>query len=156
MLKHKRVKDEFKWVPMHKRMSKFGGPMSPRKPDTRKPLLWLTRKLDELYLVNETGETLTRVQANTVGWITADDDVANVESNEVYEYKDVKPNEAVLVEEYDGYYDLDYVLMTGLAIESPSLGTLHLRSPGGKGGDQECVLLEKSDDVSQFWPKDEE
>jgi hypothetical protein len=53
MKEHKTLAGAFNWIPMDKRMSKFGGPMSPRKPELRRPVLWLARTGNELYLVND-------------------------------------------------------------------------------------------------------
>ena len=39
MKEHKTVENKFIWVPPDKRMSRFGGSVSPRKPETRAPVL---------------------------------------------------------------------------------------------------------------------
>lgn len=45
------------------------------------------------------------------------------------------------MDEYDGFYDRDYVLYVSLEVQSPSLGHLAITSPGEKGGVLDTVLL---------------
>lgn len=137
----KAVNQIFTWLPPHARMSRFGGPVSPRPAETRRPELWLARDGNELYLVNERDETLSRVVVDKGGFQTVDDDVLTVSSASLLTYENVQPGEAVKVDEYDGFYDLDYVLYVHLEIESPLLGRIAITSPGEKGGVGEVVLL---------------
>jgi len=141
MKEHKTIKDGFAWLPLDKRKSRFGGTMPPRKAETRNPVLWLARDGNELYLVNNAHETLEYVIADSGGFQTADDDVVTVASKEQYKYRDVNHSDAVKVEEYDGFYDLDYVLQVYLKVKSPSLGCIEVLSPSKKGGVGENVLL---------------
>jgi hypothetical protein len=141
MKEHKTLAGAFNWIPMDKRMSKFGGPMPPRKPELRRPVLWLARAGQELYLVNDLKEALNDVVADYGGWVTADEQVATVASAAEYRYKHVQSGEGVKVEQYDGYYDLDYVLAVVLKVQSPSLGCLEIESPAEKGGLGETILL---------------
>lgn len=122
-------------------MSKFGGPMSPRKPELRRPVLWLARSGNEMYLVNDSKETLELVAADCRGWLTVDDQSATKGSMPTYRYERVQAADAVKVEEYDGFYDLDYVLQVYLLIQSPGLGRLQIVSPPGKEGIEETVPL---------------
>ena len=149
-MKNKRVQSKFVWVAPEKRKSRFGGSMPPRKPELRKPLLWITRDGRELFLVNVTGESLRLVTASTGGFITCDEDVGTIENNFSYRYENVLPDEAVKIEEYDDYYDLDYVLQTAVIIESESLGCIELRTPAEKGGNKEMVLLWDNGEVDVF------
>jgi hypothetical protein len=152
MKEHKRVENKFTWVPADKRTSRFGGPMPPRKQENRHPLLWLAREGNEIYLVNSSEDTLDFVIATSGGFQTVDDDVIVANSKDEYEYKNVKPNDAVKVEEYDGFYDLDYVLHISLKVQSIDIGCLEIISPAKKGGVGETVLLwntkENGKDVS--------
>jgi hypothetical protein len=151
MKEHKTLSNRFEWVPPDKRRSRFGGgPVPPRKPETRVPILWLTRDGNELYLVNLSKEALDSVVVDSGGYLTADDDVVTVGSEAQYHYKDVKPNDAVKVDEYDGYYDLDYVLQVYLTIKSPSLGCIEISSPPEKGGVGETVLLWDSGESGKY------
>ncbi|GLS84690.1 hypothetical protein [Paraferrimonas haliotis] len=149
MKDHKTIKDGFTWVPIDKRRSQFGGPAPPRTPETRLPILWLARDGGELYLVNNSKEPLEFVTASSGGFQTVDDDVVSVSSSNHYEYKNVMPNEAVKVEEYDGYYDLDYILGVYIKVQSPQLGCLEIASPSAKGGIGETVLLWDSGEAAK-------
>jgi hypothetical protein len=141
MKEHKTLAGAFNWVPMDKRMSKFGGPMSPRKPELRRPVLWLARSGNELYLVNDSREVLEAVDAGYGGWITADDQVGTVASEAEYRYENVQPGAAVKVEEYDGFYDLDFMLSVRLTVRSPRLGCLEIETAADKGGIDETILI---------------
>lgn len=141
MKEHKTIKDGFKWVPPHERLSRFGGPVPPGAPELRFPVLWLARQGNELYLVNSSGGALDSVIADAGGFLTADDGAVPVTGNNRYNYRDVRPDDAVKVEEYDGLYDLDYILHIALRIRSESLGCIDIVSPAKKGGVGETVLL---------------
>jgi hypothetical protein len=132
---HKTHDGGFTWVPPEQR----GGP--PRKVESRRPLLWLARNGGQLYLVNDSGETLDVVIATSGGFFTADELVGTVASESAYRYEHVQPGTAVKVDEYDGFYDLDYVLQVCLTVQSPRLGQLDITSPAEKGGVGETVLL---------------
>ncbi len=150
MKEHKTIKDGFAWLPPEKRASRFGGTMPPRKSETRNPVLWLARDGNELYLMNNSQETLELVIADSGGFQTADDDVVPVASKEQYKYRDVNHSEAVKVDEYDGYYDLDFVLQVYLKIKSQSLGCIEVTSPPEKGGVGEIVLLWDSGEAGKY------
>lgn len=141
MKEHKTIKDGFAWVPLEKRTSRFGGARPPRKSETRKPVLWLARDGSDLYFVNDSQDSLEFVIADTGGFQTVDDDAMTITSKEQYEYRNVNPGDAVKVDEYDQFYDLDYVLQVYLKIKSLSLGCIEIRSPAEKGGVDEAVLL---------------
>ena len=141
MKEHKIVENEFTWAPLNKRLSRFGGSPPPRNAETRTPLFWLARKGEELFFVNSSKDTLNFVIANSGGFQTVDDDVMSVGNNDKYDYKNVKPNQAVKVEEYDGLYDLDYILQVSIKVQSKSIGCIELITPAKKGGVGETVLL---------------
>ena len=151
MKEHKTIKNGFPWIPLDKRISLFGGAMPPRKPETRRPILWLARDENEVYLVNNSQEALDFVIADSGGFQTVDDDdVETVKNKEPYKYIDVNPSDAVKVEEYDGYYDLDYVLQIYLKVQSPILGCIEVASPAEKGGIGETVLLWDSGEAGKY------
>lgn len=141
MREHRTIGDGFTWVPVGKRTSRFGGAMPPRKPEERRPVLWLARQRDELYLVNDSEESLHSVKASTGGFQTIDDDAISISSNEGYEYENVRPGSAVKVEHFDEICDLDFILQVYLVIQSDKLGHITVNSPSGKGGIGEAVLL---------------
>ena len=149
MKEHKVIENKFKWISLDKRVSRYGGNMPPRKPEIRSSVLWLARDGNEVYLVNLSNEVLDLVVADCGGFITADDDVGTITSPDNYEYKNVKPNDAVKVEEYDGYYDLDYVLMVSLEVKSKTIGSIEVFTPAKKGGVYEMVLLWDNGDAGK-------
>jgi len=141
MKEHKTVENEFTWVPPDKRESRFGGPMPPRKPETRTPVFWFARDGGELYFVNASQESLEFVLAKNGGFQTVDDYITLASAKAMYEYKNVKPGCAVKVDEYDSYYDLDFMVQVSVMVKSASRGCLEIRSPLDKGSIGEMVLL---------------
>jgi hypothetical protein len=138
---HKTIENGFTWVPMNERKSRFGGPVSPWPAEMRRPLLWLARDGDELYLVNASGETLDDVVATGQGFAGLDAEVIEMSGTEAYDYRNVKPNDAVKIDEYDEFFDPDFILNVCVEVRSARLGTLALVSPWEKGGVSETVLL---------------
>ena len=80
---------------MDQRIGRFGV-CPPRKPELRRPLLWLARAGGELYLVNTSRDTLEYVSADMGGFTTVEDRCVSVSSDESYEYKNNKNGCAVL------------------------------------------------------------
>jgi hypothetical protein len=140
-IEHKTLENAFTWIPLDKRVSKFGGAMAPRRMETRSPLLWLANKDGELFLVNASTESLDNVEVKQGGFTSVDDATVNLTSNAKYHYTAVKPNVAVKIEHYDGFYDLDYILQVSIKVTSKQLGELYIISPAEKGGVKETVLL---------------
>src|SRR5690554_5534194 len=93
-----------------------------------KRLWWINRIGDEAYLVNAMDETLRKVEVTSGGFETTDSGPVTASSAQAIIYHDVQPGEAVKVDEYDGYYDLDFLLQVQLIVESPSLGRRNLLS----------------------------
>jgi len=147
LIEAKTIREGFPWVPPEQRTSRFGGPMPPRKPELRRPALWLHRCGDELYLVNALDEPLDEVSVGGERSQTLDDDVL-AQSAPVMTYHDVAPGAAVKVDQYDGFYDLDYLIVLKLIVRSPSLGELYCHT-AGKGGIEETVLLWVNGDVGK-------
>ena len=139
MKKNKRISNKFEWVPPEKRGSHFPGPLPYRKPETRIPLFYVTRDGDDVYFVNNSTETLNSVTSNSGGLQTLDDESMPV-GGPTYSYKDVKPREAVKVENYDPIYDSDYLLQLEVEISSISQGFKIFRVIE-KGGVRQTVLL---------------
>jgi hypothetical protein len=136
---HKTRNDGFTWVPPGQQGRIYIEP--PRKKETRRPLLWLARNHEELYLVNDSGETLDIVTATSGGFFTADELVGTLSSESAYRYEMVQSGTAVKVDEYNIIYDSDFLLQVYLTVQSQKLGRLEITSPPEKGGVQETVLL---------------
>lgn len=147
MFEPKTILTGFLWVPLDKRPGRFG-PRPPRKPELRTPALWVTRRDGELFLVNTTGTRLDEVQATSTGFATSDEDTSTWES-EAIRYRDVPDGAGVKVDEYDDFYDLDYVLGVHLRIRSSQHAALELLCYGDKGGYDEEVLLWTNGDVGK-------
>ncbi len=135
--KCKRHHGKFDWVPPHIRI-----PFPPRKPEKRKPLYWLARDGEDLYLVNDSDEILEEVTSSRGGPVTLDDEPVTPDgSNTDYSYDDVKPREAVKVDEFDPTIDSDLWLETSVIIESTKRGLMSFLSPTEKGGCKGDVVL---------------
>jgi len=148
-IKEKTVKDGFTWLPMDKRVDRFGYKLPPRKPELRTPLLWVIRKDQELFLVNLSGEKLDKVIAESGGFQTVDDDVFSVASANAYCYDNVGVGEAVKIDEYDDYYDLDYLIHVWIKVQSKKIGSIEILTPAKKGGIREAVLLWDNGDAGK-------
>ena len=111
--------------------SKFPG-TKPSKGPT--PMLWLSRRGQDLYLVNSSGESIDEVSATNGGMQTIDDAAVSLDSKSQYTYKNVAPNQAVKVDEYDDFYDLDFLIQVTITIRSNLFGHMQIRSPLSKGG----------------------
>ena len=103
-----------------------------------KALLWLECLCEAhtdrgLYLVNGSDEVLTWVKAEAISTITLDDDAFGAGSVPLC-YYEVKPGEAVKLDEYDGFYDLDYLLTIAVTICSGNLGIQRFSPSPRKGG----------------------
>ncbi len=95
------IENGFVWVPLDKRKSKFGGSMTPRKPELRNPLLWLTRKNEALYLVNDSNETLDSIIIFSGGFTSNDGGGVTSYTDGGDEYKNLKGNTGIKVERFD-------------------------------------------------------
>lgn len=62
--------------------------------------------VEELYLINNSPYTIDKVYINNQAK-TPSDDVTQLKSDLKYGYENIQPGEAVKVDEYDNYYDLD-------------------------------------------------
>ena len=141
------IQDQCQWVPPERRTGRFG-PMPPRKPETRTPVFWLVRQGRGLYLVNASGEHLDEVHASSTGFVSFDEETATWQGKGIC-YRDVPDGAAVKVDEYDDFYDLDYVLGMYLRIRSRRYPALQVACVGEKGGIDEQVLLWSNGDPAK-------
>lgn len=139
-MKPKIIHGGFDWVPLHEIRD-----FPPRKPDHRIPLLRVIRQSagegSELLLVNGSGAPIQKITVFKVGSFTADDKVVVLENDEGFAYIDVPHGSAVKIDQFDDYYDLDYIIGFSLEIESEKLGKLSVNCFGAKGGMRDHVLL---------------
>lgn len=148
-INQKIVSNKFKWVPMNERRDNLGLPLPPRKPETQKPLLWIAIEpqdglIEDVYLVNETGETLEAINASTVGFESLDDDYYGISGLDI-EYKNIANNDAVKIEEYHQISDSDSVLIISIKVKLKGklikLKTSSTSRTSGASGFKEEVLL---------------
>lgn len=102
------------------------------------PLLWLARRStsglgDELLLVNGSEHVLDLVSFSSAAAITVDD-AAHGSGSDKRCYRQVQPGQAVKVDEYDNFYDLDYLISIEIEVIAPGLGTLCFKPSPVKGG----------------------
>lgn len=163
-MESKRISGLEPWLPRQKRTDRLGLALPPGKDELRTPLFRLASEPSgigsELYFVNDSEETLISVGTEYGGSITVDDEAVTLKTDEGHIYCKVKPGEAVKVEEFDGYYDLDYLFQARLYVESAKLGKLQLVTYPSKGQipDQELLwdTLEPAKHVNVTWDNNEE
>ena len=112
----------------------------PTPPRVREPRLWLTCAYNELFFVNGGPELLARLTTSQSVTALVDDGVFMSDADDVLEYRDIAPGEAVKIDAYDGYYDLDYVLGATVVLDLRSCGRFACYVVGSKGGIQEQIL----------------
>lgn len=149
MKRNKIISGAFTWIPVHQRKSKFGGLVAPRKDELRSPVLWLARHDNELYLVNHTNQIFDQVLVATGGFQTLDNNVMPISGHNMLTYKKVKPDDAILLDTFDGIYDLDYLFQVSMIIQSDKFGCFEIRSPTEKGEIQETVLLWNTGEIGK-------
>lgn len=144
-----RIKNTFMWVPLHERKNrKNPGSIKPLRIgelEHRKPLLWLHRKRlenshDGLYLINDSGKPINEIVTNNGGFVSFDDGITSISSDSII-YKDIEHGEAVKIDEYDNYYDLDYVLNISITVKADWLGIKNIYTISEKGGIKDMELM---------------
>lgn len=145
MFELNRLQDRFIWD--------FGSPTGRWARAIREqdqPLIWLDSLSQQnggyghdLYCVNQTGETLDYLHVFSCVSTLVDESYFS-QNTPVGSYENIKPDEAVKVAQFDGYYDLDHVLAVALQVSSPTLGQQFLVSKAVKGGISHDVLLWKN------------
>jgi hypothetical protein len=128
MKKNKIIETGFSWSAPRKL------PTLNEKKEEKVPCLWLCRLGSDLFLVNSTDEIIDEISADSGAMQTIDSAGVSLDSPNGYFYTEVKPNQAVKVDEYDGYYDLDYLIQVYITIRSKTLGEIEIRTPLSKGG----------------------
>lgn len=109
---------------------KWEFPEFPPRPIIREVVFSLMNYKGGLYFVNESDDILKTVSSDSFGFILD----SAIEDNPKFIYTDVKPGEGVKVEEYDNYYDLDYVLGFKIYIELNDIERIIITPPAKKGG----------------------
>ena len=109
-------------------------------PQVHEPRLWLTCTDNELFFVNGGHNAIVRLTTSPSATALIDEGVFNSDAGDVLEYFDIAPREAVKIDAYDGYHDLDYVLGAIIVLDLGSRGRFACYVTGKKGGIRERVL----------------
>ena len=114
---------------------------------------------EEVFFVNNSDEKLDYVRPASGGFATCDDEVIPMNQKpDCIEYRDVQPNEAVMIDVYDSIFDGDFVISWGVELKSPSLGEQYFGSDHIKGEAPNITLhwkplpeeMENSDDPKEL------
>ena len=134
--------NQFKWVPLHIR-----SPFPPKPVDNRMAIFWLAREGDRdggaLWFVNESHEVLDYIKVRTDAIISVDEPQEGFATGigKYHIFKQVLVGEAIQIEKFDGFYDLDYCFMISVEINAPKYPKTILQTEITKGGVHETVLL---------------
>lgn len=147
MFAQKRVMNKYEYVPINDRSSKYDPitPLPPRKDGDRKATFWMvageneTDFITNIYFVNSSDEILNEVIYSSSGMQTIDDEVSSSASKEL-SYKDVLPGEAVKIDEYDAFYDSDFLVAYYATVVSDTLGRIDFSTLPSKQCINEVVL----------------
>ena len=148
MFEQKRVMNDFEYVPFNKRhKGKYDPipPLPPRKGGDRKATFWLaageneTNLITNIYFINSSDEVLNQVIYSTSGMMTIDDEVSSSASKEL-SYRDVLPGEAVKIDEYDAFYDSDFLVAYYTTVVSEKVGRVDYATLPSKKCIHEVVL----------------
>ena len=156
MFEQKRVMDHFVYSPLNNRhKGKYDPfpPLPPRKSGDRKAVFWLVAGENEtnlntnIYFVNSSDEILKEVIYSSSGMQTIDDEVSSSASKEL-SYKDVLPGEAVKIDEYDAFYDSDFLVAYYATVVSETLGRIDFSTLPSKQCINEVVLQWEDGDIA--------
>ena len=87
----------------------------------------------KLYFLNQTAQVLDKVTNSSVGLVRTDDEGGGAATSEfTISYDLVQPGEAVLLDEFDDYFDADSVIGTFIDVQVD--GEIESFSVFGKGG----------------------
>ena len=107
---------------------KFEFPKFPPRPIVREVVLSLITYKGGLYFVNGSNEVLKTVTSDSFGFV----EDSSLEKNPSFSYENIQVGESVKVEEYDDFYDLDFVLGFKIYIESNEYGRIEIIPPATK------------------------
>ena len=134
--------NRFKWVPLHIR-----APFPPKPADNRMAVFWLAREGDHdrgaLWFVNESHEVLDYIKVSTDSIITVEepqnDFAIGIGKKRIF--KQVLVGEAIQIEKFDDFYDLDCCFRVNVEIKAPKYPKTILQTNITIGGVHETVLL---------------
>ena len=111
--------------------------------DNPKVQFSLYRTGEKLYFLNQTDRTLEKITNSSAGLLKTDDE-GNVAATSKFSisYDMVQPGEAVLIEEFDTFFDPDCVIVTVVDVQLN--GEIESFSVAKKGGSGTKVLKKVS------------
>lgn len=116
--------------------SRFGGWTPKQDPRVQ---FSLCRVNEKLYFLNQTTQALDTVTYTSIGFVRTDDEGGSAPTTSFdLSYDSVLPGEAVLLDEFDDYFDGDCLIYT--VIEVQAGGKTENFSASGKGGPRTTVL----------------
>lgn len=96
-----------------------------------------------LYFLNQTTQVLDKVTSHSVNIVRTDDEGTTATTSKfTAAYEFVQPDEAILIEEFDEYFDADCVIYTVIDVHSNA--TTESFCVGAKGGSGTKVLKRSS------------
>lgn len=137
---------QFQWIPLHIR----NGGFPPRKYEMRMPIFWLIRKGNELFFINDADETLDSLEIESNGFQTCDNLAVEFFNDEVHCYQNVKSHEAIKIDEYDDFFDLDVFFQLTFRIKSKKRD-INIAMLPKKGGINELVILWNTDELGKHF-----
>ncbi|MCC5922038.1 MAG: hypothetical protein LAT68_06870 [Cyclobacteriaceae bacterium] len=107
----------------------------------RTPLYRIVKDGNAVFFINDSAECLTRIISNSSGMINFDEGSAALDSAGFCAYEQVEVGEAVQIDEYDPYYDDEFIIQYKINVESPERRTRRFQCILPKGGKAEIVLM---------------
>lgn len=146
-LHHNRIPEYPAWIAPNLKKNNLGLPLPPRKPELRTPIYWLSSRGNELYFVNASHLVIEKLSSTATGWFTVDDEAMTTVESVQYEYFNVLPNEAVLIESFDEMLDSDFNFQLSLHLDTTQYGHIQMLMPISIENKLDIVLLWNNGDT---------
>lgn len=131
----------FNWIAPHLANDGVSPRFPPRKPELRRPLLWLVSSNNQAWLVNLCKHNLPVVTASRSGFGGGDESPCGYASSEDWVYHNVPPQHCVLVDEWDEVTASDFYLHCMLSVMVPEYGELSFRAGSSSKGHIDTQVL---------------
>lgn len=133
----------YRWVPPHLESDGVTARFPPHPVEARAPRLWLVSDGNQAWLVNLFEVPLPSVRIARTGFGSSDCATFPYSASDDWSYENIQPNHCVLVDEWDGYYCLDFYIYCELTVTLPGSSEQYFRVGGGleKGCIATQVLL---------------
>lgn len=115
------------------------------------PWYWFKRSGHQLWFVNSSPETLAKVVSDSVGFFLVDGEELHCTSAAPERvYLNVQSGEGVWVDEFDDFWDPDFLIQTRVQVTTGA-GETNTYSSCGKGGSSNARLLNDPNHVVPDW-----